>query len=246
MPENPSALSSVPAAGARRGLPASAQLRYFYGPMDCGKSTLALQIDHNHARQGRHGLLLTQNDRSSAPVISSRMGMGRPAVDVTDEMDLRRVVRDLWAQGQRVDYIIVDEAQFLHVCQIDQLAELVDGSDVDVYAFGLITDFRSQLFPGSKRLLELADEVTKLQVEVLCWCGRPGAFNGRVVGRSLVKEGAQVMVADTAPGKAWDGDGVRQNDDVRYQVLCRRHWRAGDLGPASDAQDVLPLSSNGV
>lgn len=170
--------------------------------------------------------------------------MGRPAIDVAEQVDLRRVVRDLWAQGQRVDYIIVDEAQFLQAAQIDQLAELVDVADVDVYAFGLITDFRSQLFPGSKRLLELADDVTKLQVEVLCWCGRLGAFNGRVVDRVLVKEGAQVMVADTGPGESWDRDGIRQHEDVRYQVLCRRHWRRGDLGPGSDTQDVLPLVGN--
>lgn len=242
MPENNSALSAIPAAGARRGLPPSASLRYFYGPMDCGKSTLALQINYNHSRQGRQGLLLTQNDRSAEPQISSRMGMDSSAVDIHADLDPRRVVRDLWARGERVDYLIVDEAQFLQADQVDQLAELVDVSDVDVYAFGLLTDFRSALFPGSQRLLELADEITKLQVEVLCWCGRIGAFNGRVVDGHLVKLGAQVMVADTAPGQAWDVDGQRQSSDVRYQVLCRRHWRSADLGPgSSESQAALPI-----
>lgn len=247
MPKNTSALSAIPAAGARRGLPPSASLRYFYGPMDCGKSTLALQINYNHSRQGRHGLLLTQNDRSAAPLISSRMGMDRAAIDISADLDPRRVVRDLWAHGERVDYLIVDEAQFLQAEQVDQLAELVDVSDVDVYAFGLLTDFRSALFPGSQRLLELADEITKLQVEVLCWCGRTGAFNGRVVDGRLVKLGAQVMVADTAPGQAWDVDNSRQDSDIRYQVLCRRHWRIADLGPgSSEAQAALQISAHDV
>ena len=228
-----SALSSVPAAGARRSISMSAELKYFYGPMDCGKSTLALQINHNHARQGRHGLLLTQKDRSGAPVITSRMGLADEAIDVSDELDLRRIVRDRWSVGERVDYLIVDEAQFLSAGQVDQLAELVDESDVDVYAFGLATDFRSQMFPGSKRLFELADVVTPLQVEVLCWCGRAARYNGRVIDGVLVREGEQVLVADTANSRP---------AQVRYQVLCRRHWRNGDLGIVNDAQPALPLT----
>lgn len=229
----PSALSSVPAAGARRAAPVSAELKFFYGPMDCGKSTLALQINHNHARQGRNGLLLTQKDRSGAPVISSRMGLADVAIDIADCADLRRVVRERWSAGEPVDYLIVDEAQFLSVEQVDQLACLVDESDVDVYAFGLATDFRSVMFPGSQRLFEMADVVTPLQVEVLCWCGRIGRYNGRVVDGALVKEGAQVLVADTA---------AVQPSQVRYQVLCRRHWRDGNLGHDAGAQEALPFT----
>ncbi|WP_153503716.1 thymidine kinase [Cumulibacter manganitolerans] len=227
-----SALSSVPAAGGRRSASRTAELKYFYGPMDCGKSTLALQINHNHARQGRKGLLLTQKDRSGAPAITSRMGLADEAIEVADELDLRRVVRDRWSAGERVDYLIVDEAQFLSSEQVDQLAELVDESDVDVYAFGLATDFRSRMFPGSQRLFELADVVTPLQVEVLCWCGRAGRYNGRVVDGELVKHGEQVLVADTRSSEPVQ---------VRYQVLCRRHWRHGDIGEDAGRQDPLPL-----
>lgn len=211
----------------------SAELKFFFGPMDCGKSTLALQINHNFARQGRNGLLLTQKDRSGEPVITSRMGLADEAIEVAAELDLRRVVRDRWLAGERVDYLIVDEAQFLSTDQVDQLAELVDGADVDVYAFGLATDFRSRMFPGSKRLFELADVVTPLQVEVLCWCGRAGRYNGRVVDGTLVKKGSQVMVADTASANP---------AHIRYQVLCRRHWRDGDLGADPEAQATLPLA----
>jgi len=203
--------------------------------MDCGKSTLALQVDHNHARQGRRGMLLTKLDRSRTGQITSRMGLSRPATEVDDSMDLCDLVRACWAAGRRVDYLIVDEAQFFSPAQIEQLARLADDAQVDVYAFGIATDFRSVLFPGSQRLFELADEVIPLQVEVLCWCGRPGRFNARVVDGRIARAGATVMVADLADHVGNDAQAA-----VRYQVLCRAHHRSGDLGPGSGPE--LPLA----
>jgi thymidine kinase len=205
-------------------------LTFFHGPMDCGKSTLALQIDHNQSRQGRHGLLLVRQDRSGPAQISSRLGLSRAAVEVTDGLDLRELVRDRFAAGVRLDYLVVDEAQFLAPEQVEQLADLVDDSQVDVYAFGISTDFRGRLFPGSRRLLELADSVEQLQVEVLCWCGRPGRLNARVVGGRVVRAGDTVLVADTG-GEA----------EVHYQVLCRAHHRSGDLGPGVRAPGQLTI-----
>lgn len=218
------ALASVPAAGNRRALPMPAQLKFFYGPMDCGKSTLALQIDHNHARQGRHGLLLTRYDRSGGATITTRVGLARPAVEVTDELDIRLLVRGEWSAGRGLDYLIVDEAGFLTREHVEQLVELVDDWHVDVYCFGLATDFRTLLLPGAKRLFELADELVPVHVEVLCWCGRPGQLNARVVHGRIVREGDTVVVADTAT----------DDDTVHYQVLCRRHHRRGELAPAPD------------
>jgi thymidine kinase len=231
--------SAVPASGDRRRHPAPAHLRFFHGPMDCGKSTLALQVDHNHSRQGRHGLLVTQGDRSAAPRISSRVGLSRAAVEIGATTDLRLLVRDRWADGHRVDYLIVDEAQFLSPAQVDELAELVDESHVDVYAFGLTTDFRTQLFPGTQRLLELADDVQRIQVEVLCWCGLPGLLNARVVDGVMVRSGETVVVADTAPPEL-PGGGVGA-PAVRYQVLCRRHYVRGELGPTAAGPGQLAL-----
>lgn len=230
-----SALSSVSASESRRGLPAHGTLKYFYGPMDCGKSTLALQVDHNHSRQGRRGLLLTKLDRSRSGQITSRMGLSRPATEVDDSMDLGDLVRASWAAGKRVDYLIVDEAQFFSPAQIEQLAQLADDAQVDVYAFGIATDFRGVLFPGSQRLFELADEVVPLQVEVLCWCGRPGRFNARLVDGRIAREGATVMVADLADRV--DNDA---RASMRYQVLCRTHHRSGDLGPGGGQELPLP------
>jgi thymidine kinase len=216
------ALAAVPAAGNRRSIPMPAHLRFFYGPMDCGKSTLALQIHHNQARQGRTGLVLTRYDRSGAPTVTTRVGLTHDAIEITDELNLLRLVRGEWAHGRPVDYLVVDEAGFLNAEHVDQLAELVDVYHVDAFCFGLATDFRSLLLPGAKRLMELADEIAPIQVEVLCWCGRPGRLNARVIAGRIARTGETVVVADTAP------EGANQ---VRYQVLCRAHFRAGDLGP---------------
>jgi len=226
------ALAALPSPGVRHRTPA--RLTFYYGPMDCGKSTLALQIDHNHARQGRRGLVLTRYDRSGRPLITTRVGLVRDAVEVAAATDMRAVVSSEVATGRRVDYLIVDEAGFLEPHQVDQLAELVDDWHVDVYCFGLATDFRTLLLPGAKRLFELADEIAAVQVEVLCWCGLPGRWNARVARGAVVREGATVVVADTVvdPDTAADEDGPEQ---VHYQVLCRRHHRLGELGVAVGA-----------
>jgi thymidine kinase len=117
-----SALSAVPDPGAEGELVHSARLTFFYGPMDCGKSTLALQIDFNHARQGRDGLLLTTHDRSGGPAITTRVGLVRPALEIRPDTDLRALVRDQRAAGRRLQYLIVDEAGFLAPAHVDQLA----------------------------------------------------------------------------------------------------------------------------
>jgi thymidine kinase len=180
--------------------------------MDSGKSTLALQTAHNHQSRGRTGLIFTNNDRAGSGVISSRLGLSSPAIEVTPSMDLHRLVVDQLSMGERIDYIICDEAQFYESDQIDQLARIVDGLSIDVFAFGILADFRTKLFPGSARLVELADRVNTLQVEALCWCGSRATHNARTVGGVMVIEGEQVVVGDVSTGA-----------DVAYEVLCRRH-----------------------
>jgi thymidine kinase len=180
--------------------------------MDSGKSTLALQTAHNHQSRGRTGLIFTNNDRAGSGVISSRLGLSSPAIEVTPSMDLHRLVVDQLSMGERIDYIICDEAQFYESDQIDQLARIVDGLSIDVFAFGILADFRTKLFPGSARLVELADRVNTLQVEALCWCGSRATHNARTVGGVMVVEGEQVVVGDVSTGA-----------DVAYEVLCRRH-----------------------
>jgi thymidine kinase len=189
-----------------------AELIYYCGTMDSGKSTLALQTAHNHQSRGRTGLIFTNNDRAGTGVISSRLGLSSPAIEVTPSMDLHKLVVDQLSMGERIDYIICDEAQFYESVQIDQLARIVDGLSIDVFAFGILADFRTKLFPGSARLVELADRVNTLQVEALCWCGSRATHNARTIGGVMVVEGEQVVVGDVSTGA-----------DVAYEVLCRRH-----------------------
>ena len=185
---------------------------------------------------------MTQGDRSAAPLITSRVGLSREAIEVDGDTDLRLLVRDRWADGHRVDYLIVDEAQFLTAAQVDQLAELVDESHVDVYAFGLTTDFRARLFPGTQRLLEVADDVQRIQVEVLCWCGLPGLLNARVVDGVMVRSGETVVVADTAPAElpgSDAGSGPRRPLPGALPAALRPR-RARPRRPAGPGQLALP------
>ncbi len=192
-----------------------AELVFFSGTMDCGKSTLALQMDHNHGARGRHGLIYTKMDRAGTEVLSSRLGLSTGAREVGDDLDFWDEVVAAATSGRAVDYLICDEAQFYTPAQVEQLARLVDEMGVDVFAFGITADFRTQLFPGSRRLIELADKVQVLQVEALCWCGARATHNARIVDGLMVVEGEQVVVGDT---------GGASQGVVEYEVLCRRHF----------------------
>lgn len=211
-----------------------AELVFFSGTMDCGKSTLALQMEHNHRARGRSGLVFTKQDRAGEAMISSRLGLERVAIEVTDALDFWDFVVDHTAHGREVHYIVCDEAQFYLPEQIDQLARVVDECDIDVYAFGIMADFRTELFPGSKRLVELADRLQVPQVEALCWCGRKATHNARVVDGHMVVEGEQVVVGDVGGGH-----------EVEYEVLCRRHYMRRMTSSAARRQtgsaDVLPF-----
>ena len=208
-----------------------AELTYFTGPMDCGKSTLALQVAYTESTAGRQGRLFTMLDRSGEAAITSRIGLTSPAIEVTVELDLWTYVVSELTGGRRVDFLVCDEAQFYTPAHIDQLARIVDELQIDVFCFGILTDFRTELFPGRKRLIELADRVQVLQVEALCWCGRRATTNARVVEGAMVVEGEQVVVGDTAAGL---------EGQVEYEVLCRRHYMRRMTSHAARAAALSP------
>ncbi len=207
-----------------------AELIYYCGTMDSGKSTLALQTAHNHQSRGRTGLIFTNQDRAGRGQISSRLGLQSQAIEVDEEIDLHKFVVEKLSQGERVDFVICDEAQFYQPEQIEQLARIVDGLGIDVFAFGILTDFRTELFPGSARLVELADRVQTLQVEALCWCGERATHNARTIGGVMVTEGEQVVVGD-----------VSSQAEVAYEVLCRRHHMRKVTARKSNAGALDPL-----
>ena len=159
-----------------------AELRFFFGTMGSGKSTQALQIRHNLAQRGLKVILTTQLDRQEGKV-SSRLGVEAEADIVDASVNLFELAREAF-EITGLDAKVCDEAQFYEPKQIEQLAQIVDELHVDVYAFGLLTSFQGELFPGTARLLELADVRSQVQVEARCWCGARRGRSGRSVGKA--------------------------------------------------------------
>ena len=215
-----------------------AEMRFTFGTMGSGKSTQALQIHHNLRARGLHTILTTQLDRAVGRV-SSRLGVSADAEIVEPGTDLFELVRRRMARQGSVDAVISDEVQFYRPVQCEQLARVVDELAVDVYAFGLLTSFQGELFPGTARMLELADQRIEIQVEARCWCGARATHNARFVDGRQVVSGQLKVVGDTG--------GPSAENEVTYDLLCRAHWMEGarkargsqlELLDADDARSV--------
>ena len=184
------------------------------------------------------GASVIRVDRAGSARVSSRLGLVHDALEVGPDLDFWGYVVDALTHGARIDYLICDEAQFYTPGQVDQLARIVDELQIDVFCFGILTDFRTSLFPGSGRLVELADRIQTLQVEALCWCGERATHNARTEDGEMVTEGEVIVVGDV------EQQG-RPAPTVGYEVLCRRHHRrrrtAATAAAAALSPDVLPF-----
>lgn len=185
-----------------------AKLYFYYASMNAGKSTTLLQADFNYRERGMRTMLFTAaiDDRFESGKITSRIGLDTPATLFDADTDIAAQVIERH-RTEPLSCVLVDEAQFLTAAQVDQLAHLADGIGIPVLAYGLRTDFQAQLFPGSARLLALADAL--IEIKSVCMCGRKATMNLRVdaEGRAVAK-GAQTEIGG--------------ND--RYVALCRRHF----------------------
>ncbi|PYY36051.1 thymidine kinase [Curtobacterium sp. MCJR17_055] len=192
-----------------------AKLYFRFGAMNSGKSTGLLQAAYNYEERGQRVLLAkpsvdTKGDRE----IVSRLGVTR-TVDVVlpAEADVRAAVAEAGATDPEsaaldgmvrpVSCVLVDEAQFLTPRQVDDLLRIAVLDEIPVLAYGIRTDFRTEAFPGSRRLLEVAHSLEELKT--ICRCGRKAVFNARKVDGRFVFDGSQVAI-----------DGV----DVEYESLC--------------------------
>ncbi|ALP42563.1 thymidine kinase [Aeromonas schubertii] len=188
-----------------------ASLHYKFAAMNSGKSTQLIQAHFNYCERGMNPLAMTPaiDDRFGVGVISARVGLTLKVEVFGEESDLFELLRERNEQ-KRIDVFIVDEAQFLTREQVYQLARIVDELDIPVVAYGLKTDFRVELFPGSYHLLCLADKVEELKS--ICWCGNKAHMNARVsASGEVMRDGAQVEIGG--------------ND--RYVSLCRKHYLEG-------------------
>jgi len=186
------------------------KLYFRHGAMNSGKSTALLQAAHNYEERDQHVLLAKPAiDVKGEMAITSRLGVDRN-VDflITPELNLRaefsrRVSEFQTATGQGIACLLIDEAQFLTRSQVDQALEIAVLDGVPVLAYGIRTDFLTNGFPGSLRLLEIAHSLEELKT--ICRCGRKAMFNARKMDGKFVFNGEQVAI-----------DGVH----VTYESLC--------------------------
>lgn len=181
-----------------------AKLYFRHSVMNAGKSLHLLQTKNNYKERKKETLLLTAalDTRNGEGVISSRLGVSSEAMGISDVADIE--VLKYAIHPANIEAIFVDESQFLSPDVIDALASVVDNYDIPVFCYGLKTDFRGELFPGSKRLLELADSVQELKS--ICMCGRKALFN-----RRMIESTEQVVLG---------------SEDI-YETQCRKCFMKG-------------------
>ncbi|MEI7026507.1 thymidine kinase [Paenibacillus sp. y28] len=183
-----------------------AQLYFRYGTMNSGKSMDLLKMAHNYEEQDKKVLLFSPavDDRYGSGVVGSRVGLRKPAIRVEEHTDLLDIVR-----SEIPSCVLVDEAQFLKKDHVLQLSEIVDTLGISVFAYGLRADFQGQLFPGSRELLALADEIE--EVRTVCWyCEKKAIMNMRLKNGMPVFEGEQIQIGG----------------NESYLPVCRRCYSA--------------------
>ena len=184
-----------------------AKLYFKYGAMGSSKTAQALITKFNYEERGMRVWLIkpSTDKRDGADVIMSRVGLKEKChvIGVGDS-----IAEIFSALPEAVDVIIADECQFFTEAQIDELRQIVDLCDVPVLCFGLRTDFLTKLFPGSRRLFEVADSVA--EIKTICGCGKKATVNARIdENDNVVTEGSQVMLGG--------------NDC--YLAMCHKCWR---------------------
>ena len=195
-----------------------AKLYFRYGAMGSSKSANILMVRYNYEERGQYAILLKPrtDDRDGEHKIQYRIGLSAPAEYVDDFL---KEISKLWNgketeylyHGKKVNAILVDEAQFLSPEEVDALSDIVDFYEIPVLCYGLRTDFLNHLFPGSRRLMEIADVIE--EVPTVCWCGKRAQCNTRYSNGKIVREGAQIMLGS----------------NESYVALCRKHYKEGKL-----------------
>lgn len=201
------------------------KLYFRYGTMGSAKTAMLLTTAYNFEERGMAYLCFKPSidTREKKNVIHSRIGIERECSWIYRDTDMFELVNKLADEKKpRPEWILVDEAQFLTADQVDQLARVVDTFGINVICYGLRTDFRTNLFEGSRRLFEIADTID--EVKSTCNCGRKTIVNARIDGRGeIITEGEQVEIGG--------------ND--RYMSVCRNCWRNKRIEQSRNGQ--LPL-----
>lgn len=179
------------------------KLYFRYGAMNCGKSAALMQVAHNYEENNKKVMVIKSLiDTKGENNLESRIGLKRK-VDIL--LEKGETLEAYLKQIRQIDCVLVDEAQFLEEQQVEELWYISKKLDIPVICYGLRTDFQSNLFEGSKRLVELADELEELVT--ICSCGKRAKFNSRYVNGQFTLTGASVLI---------DGS----DDKVEYKPMC--------------------------
>ena len=183
-----------------------AKLYFKFGAMGCSKTAQALITKFNYEERGMKVLLVkpSTDNRDGATTVRSRIGLHAEAITVPESVDLYDLYKD---ENSDCNVIIVDECQFLHPDQVDQLSRVVMDFDVPVMCFGLSTDFLTHLFPGSRRLFEIADSIQ--EIKSVCKCGDKATVNARL---------------DDNGNVVFSGDQLCLGGNERYVAMCKKCW----------------------
>ena len=186
-----------------------AKLYFRYGAMGSSKTANAVMVQYNYRERGQQVLMLKPKleNRDGATIVRSRCGL---------EAQCRFVEELPTLSLDGIACVIVDEAHFLTRAQVRMLVDIVDELGIPVICYGLRTDFRGELFEGSRELLCWADTIE--EIKTVCWCGRKATFNARVQDGRIVREGEQILLGGNS----------------QYISLCRKHWKSGELGNFHD------------
>lgn len=191
-----------------------AKLRFKYGCMNSSKTLNLLTTAYNFEEKNIPFLVLKPSidTRDGENTVKSRAGIERECVSVTPEMDIYDAINKynviLETALSKLEWVLIDEAQFLTNKQINQLSDVVDFLNIEVMCYGLRTDFKSEMFPASQRLFELADEVE--EVKSRCSCGKKTIINARInEDGDVITNGEQVMIGG----------------EEKYIALCRKCWK---------------------
>tara|TARA_B100001741_G_C16457793_1_gene553624 strand:- start:217 stop:798 length:582 start_codon:yes stop_codon:yes gene_type:complete len=191
-----------------------AKLYFNYSSMNAGKSTALLQANHNYLERGMKTMMFTfsEDNRFEKGMIVSRIGIKSNAHPFNNSTDIHTEVSNQLKE-EKVDCLLVDEAQFLTKKQVHDLGRVVDELNIPVLTFGIRTDFQGELFEGSKYLLAWADNLK--EIKTVCWCGRKATMVVRINDKNeIISEGEQIEIGG----------------NERYVPLCRSHFVSKNLG----------------
>lgn len=191
-----------------------AKLTYMYGPMNSRKSLDLLATAYNFEEKNIPFLAIKSSlDTRDIDVIRSRAGLERKCTIVTPDINVYEATKKyndiLMVNGEKpLKWLLVDECQFLTEEQIDELSDIVDRLDINVICYGLRTDFKTHLFPATKRLFEIADTIE--EIKSACDCGSKAIINARLdENGNILTEGSQIVIG---------------GNDI-YHPMCRKCWK---------------------